>query len=124
MGSSEFLLFYFTTGILAGLTSFFVYLIGGAANVQLLGASGAVYAILLAYAVFFPDSRIYIWGILPIRAPLLVGFYILSTLYFLIGGRGGGVAHLTHFAGLVFAWIWFPVRYGYNPLHSFIGRGR
>ncbi len=123
MGTKEFLLFYIGTGFLAGLASFLFYLATGADYIQLLGASGVVYAILFAYAVFFPTSRIYIWGILPIRAPLLVAIYTAITIFSMLGGSGGGVAHLTHLAGFVFAWLWFPVRFAINPFRSLLGGG-
>jgi membrane associated rhomboid family serine protease len=111
IGSRESVLFYFTTGILAGVVSFLAYLMTGATYIQLMGASGAVYAILLAYAVLFPDSRIYIWGILPIRAPLLVLLYTGITIFSMLSGAGGNVAHLTHLAGFILPAL-FPVRFG------------
>ncbi len=122
IGSIDFLLFYLTTGILAGIFSFIVYFISGMWNVFLLGASGAVFAVLLAYAVFFPRSIIYIWGLIPVRAPLLILGYIIIELISLVLSRNQGVAHLTHLAGLGFAWLYFLTRFGVNPLNSLIGR--
>jgi len=122
MGSKEFLLFYLLTGALAGIFSFIVYYFTGNYVVALMGASGALYAVQLAYAVLFPDSIIYIWGILPLRAPVMVlGFTVLS-LFFVITGRGGNVAHLTHLAGFAFAWIYFLVRFGVNPWRRLTAR--
>ena len=115
MGSREFLLFYLVTGALAGIFSFVIYYLTGSIVIMLMGASGAVYAVTLAYAVFYPDAVIYIWGILPLRAPILVlGFTVLS-LFSIITGGGGNVAHLTHLAGFGFAWLYFLVRFGINP---------
>jgi membrane associated rhomboid family serine protease len=126
MGSREFLLFYFLTGILAGVFSFAAYSIAdmilGYYPVALMGASGAIFAVQLAYAVFFPDSIIYIWGILPIRAPVMVlGFTALGIL-FMITGWGGNVAHVTHLAGFGFAWLYFLCRFGINPWRRLSGR--
>jgi membrane associated rhomboid family serine protease len=122
MGSREFLLFYLLTGILAGVFSFLVYYFTGAYWVALMGASGAVFAVQLAYAVFFPDSIIYIWGILPLRAPVMVlGFTALET-FFMVTGLGGNVAHFTHLAGFAFAWLYFLIRFGMNPWSSMRGR--
>jgi membrane associated rhomboid family serine protease len=121
MGSREFLLFYFLTGILAGVFSFIVYFFTDA-RVALMGASGAIFAVQLAYAVFFPDSIIYIWGILPLRAPVMVlGFTVLET-FFMVTGLGGNVAHFTHLAGFGFAWLYFLIRFGINPWSSLTGR--
>ena len=122
MGSSEFLLYYFLTGILAGVFSFVVYYITGAYGVVLMGASGALFAVELAYAVFFPDSIVYIWGILPLRAPVMVLGFTALELIFSVTGMNSGVAHFTHLAGFVFGWFYFPVRFGMSPWRRLTGR--
>jgi len=119
MGSSEFLVFYFFSGIGAGLFSFIVYLITGSYNVLLLGASGAVYSILLAFAVYFPSANIYLFGLLPVRAPLLVVGYAAIEIFSQLFSFRSGVAHLTHLAGFGFAFIYFIFRQGINPIKSF-----
>jgi membrane associated rhomboid family serine protease len=115
MGSREFLLYYFLTGILAGFFSFLIYLVTGEVWVRLMGASGAIFALQLAFASFFPRSVIYIWGILPVKAPLMVLGFTGLGVFFMITGRGGNVAHVTHLAGFVFGWLYFLVRFGINP---------
>ena len=121
MGSREFLLFYFVTGTLAGFFSFVVYLFTGT-PATLLGASGAVFAVELAFAAFFPDAIIYIWGIIPLRAPMMVlGFTVLS-LFFSLTGFQSNVAHLTHLLGFAMAWLYFLVRFRINPWRAFTGR--
>ncbi|MDR3130033.1 MAG: rhomboid family intramembrane serine protease [Treponema sp.] len=114
-GSSEFLLYYLITGILAGIFSFLVYWFTGTYQVFLLGASGAVFAVQLAYAVLFPDSVVFLWGIIPLRAPVMVLGFTGLELFFQISGQGSGVAHLTHLAGFAFGWLYFMVRFGANP---------
>lgn len=114
MGSKEFLLFYFICGILDGLFSILIYTLLGM-PVLLVGASGAIYAVLFAYAVLFPRNRIFIWGILPVRAPILVAAYAVIEILSQIFG-GGGVAHLAHLIGFVLAWLYFVVRMGIHPI--------
>jgi membrane associated rhomboid family serine protease len=122
MGSKEFLLYYLATGILAGVFSFAVYLFTGAYGVLLLGASGAIFAVQLAYAAYFPDAVVYIWGILPLRAPVMVlGFTVLELVSSVFGFRSG-VAHLTHLAGFAFGWLYFLIRFGANPWKYLTGR--
>ncbi|MDC7226261.1 MAG: rhomboid family intramembrane serine protease [Spirochaetales bacterium] len=121
MGSREFLLFYLVTGTLAGIFSFIVYFLTGS-NVVLLGASGAVYAVLLAYAVYFPDSRIFIFGIVPIKARSLVLIYTAIELLSQFGSFRSGISHLTHLAGFGFAFLYFIIRLGVNPIDSLTGR--
>jgi membrane associated rhomboid family serine protease len=122
MGSSEFILYYLVTGIFAGIFSFGVYYVTRNYWVALIGASGALFAVQLAYAVFFPDSIIYIWGILPLRAPVMVLGFTALELVFSITGRSSGVAHLTHLAGFGFGWLYFMIRFGTNPWRRLLGR--
>jgi membrane associated rhomboid family serine protease len=116
MGSKEFLLFYLLTGILCGVISFAVYYFTGGYRNLLMGASGAIYALLLAYAVIFPRSRIFIWGILPVPAPLLVLIYAGLALFSQLTNRNVGIAHLTHLAGFVVAWLYIRIRMGISPV--------
>jgi len=116
LGTREFILFYMLTGFLAGLFSLAAFAVGGALSVRLVGASGAVYAVLLAFAVINPRARIFIWGIVPVPAPVLVLGYTVIELWSQIFGAGGNVAHLTHLAGFAVAALYFPVRHGVNPI--------
>jgi membrane associated rhomboid family serine protease len=115
LGSKEFLLFYLLTGTLAGFFSFLVYLATGAGMVVLLGASGAIFGVMLAFAVLDPQATIYIYGILPVRAPVMVLGYTAIEIGSQLFSLGGGVAHFTHLAGFAFAWLYFLVRLGLNP---------
>jgi membrane associated rhomboid family serine protease len=120
MGSIEFLLYYFITGIGAGVFSFIVFLIFGQ-NTFLLGASGALFAVQLCYATILPDAVVYVWGILPLRAPVMVLVFTAIEMFSALTGANAGVAHLTHLAGFAFGWLYFLVRFRYNPWRS-LGR--
>lgn len=119
MGSSEFLLYYFLTGILSGLFSLLVYLATGTYLVFLMGASGGLFAILLAFAVYFPHSRVFLFGILPMRTPVMVTLYAGIEIFSMVFGMQGGVAHMTHLAGLFFGYLYFLVRLGTDPIAVF-----
>jgi membrane associated rhomboid family serine protease len=116
IGSREFLLFYLLSGILCGVISFAVYYFTGGYYIFLMGASGAIYALLLVYAVVFPKSRIYVWGILPVPSPLLVIIYAGIALFNQFTGNSAGVAHLTHLAGFAVAWLYLRIRMGISPI--------
>ncbi|MCF7953741.1 MAG: rhomboid family intramembrane serine protease [Spirochaetales bacterium] len=124
MGTGEFLLFYGITGTLAGVFSLFVYLLTGNTGVILLGASGAVFAVLLAFATYFPYARIYIFGIIPMRAPVLVVVYTGIELFSQVTSSYSGVAHLTHLAGFGFAYLYFLLRLNINPVDIWRRSGR
>ena len=116
VGSREFLMFYFITGALSGFFSFLTYRFTGQYQVFLLGASGAVYAVLFAYAVFFPRSVIFIWGIIPVPAPVLVLIYALIEIASQFFGSGSNVSHMTHLFGFFAAWLYFVIRMGIHPV--------
>lgn len=122
LGSREFLLYYFASGIGAGLATLAVNWYTGMANIPVVGASGAVYGVLLAYATFYPDTRIIIFWLLPVRAPVAVLIFAALALYSELTGTASGVAHLTHLAGLVFGYLYLLVRLRINPLRVFFRR--
>lgn len=116
IGSKEFTLFYLACGVLSGVLSFFVYKFTGQYRVFLLGASGVVYAVLFAYAVVYPKSTVFIWGIVPIPAPILVLIYAVIEVGSQLLGKGSNVAHLTHLFGFLAAILYFEIRMGIHPV--------
>ncbi|MEM5947113.1 rhomboid family intramembrane serine protease [Spirochaetia bacterium 38H-sp] len=119
MGSREFLLFYLLTGFLSGLLSFFYFIALGYYGVILLGASGALFGVMLAFATFFPRSQILVFFILPVPAPVLVLLYTALELFYAFSGTGGNVAHYTHVAGFLVAYLYLLIRHGINPIKVF-----
>lgn len=116
IGSKEFVLIYILSGLFCGVTSYLALLISGSYLTFLCGASGALYAILLAYAVVFPRARIFIWGILPVPAPILIAIYTGIEVTSQLFSLRSGTAHMAHLAGFVFAWLYFLIRMRINPL--------
>lgn len=116
MGSKEFLLFYMICGLLANLFSLGIYVLTGTWIVFLMGASGAVYSILFAFAVIFPTVRVFIFGIIPVPGPIMVLIYAVVELGSQMLGLNGGVAHMTHLFGFAAAWAYFLIRIGVNPI--------
>ncbi len=123
MGSTEFLLYYFVCGD-RGWDRDVVHQSRrrDRAPIDVVGASGAIFALLLAFAAFFPDARIFIFGILPMRAPVAVALYAGIEIFSSFTSFQSGVAHLTHLAGLAFGYLYLVVRYGMNPIAIFFRR--
>lgn len=110
LGAKGFLWLYFLSGF-GGAAFSFVF----APQFPVVGASGAVYGVLLGFALFWPRERIYIWGILPVEAWLLAAFMVGLSLWSGISGAQNGVAHFAHLGGLAlgFAYIrWHEWRKG------------
>lgn len=115
LGSKEFLLLYFICGIMSGLLSLLYYYLKGTYSVFLMGASGALFAIMFAYAVIFPRAKLYIWGLLPIPSPLLVILYAAIEVFSQLAGYKSNIAHYAHLFGFLCAFLYFQIRMGINP---------
>ena len=122
MGSGEFLLFYLVSGIGAGLVTMLVNNATGQGLVYVVGASGAVFAVLLAFAAFFPDTRIFIFGILPMRAPTAVLVFAAIEVFFMFTNLNSGVAHLAHLAGILIGYLLLLLRFRINAIRVFFPR--
>lgn len=96
-GSKRFLWYYLVCGLGAGVANMAVTTLMGQAN-PVVGASGAVYGVLVAFAMLFPDRPVYIYFLLPVRAKYLVSAFILIDI---IGSMGAAsrVAHFAHLGG-------------------------
>jgi membrane associated rhomboid family serine protease len=122
MGSTEYLLYYFACGIGAGLATLVINYFTGMGGIPVLGASGAIFGLLLAFATFFPDTRIFIFGILPMRAPIAVLIFVGIAIFNQFATPNSGIANLTHLAGAAFGYLYIVVRYGINPIKVFFRR--
>ena len=96
LGGRSFLGLYFTSGIAGALLS-----IPFTPYVPIVGASGAIYGVLLAYAMFWPRDQMLIWGIIPVEARVMVLVMTALTLWGGFGGPGGRIAHFVHLGGFV-----------------------
>jgi membrane associated rhomboid family serine protease len=100
IGSRNFLYMYFLSGITGALLGLMF-----GPTVQLIGASGGVYGVMLAFAYFWPQTQIHIWGIIPVSARNLVIFTTVASLWMQLGGVRGNVAHFAHLGGYLGAWL-------------------
>lgn len=108
-GAKRFIFYYIACGIGAGLcqeiVQFFNY---GDVTVNsiTIGASGAVYAILLAFGMTFPEERIFIFPLpVPIKAKWFVCIYAGIELFSAMSAYGDGVAHMAHLGGMLFGFL-------------------
>lgn len=103
LGTKRFVIYYFVCGVGAGLL---VAALQPGMAIPTIGASGAIYGVLLAYGLFFPERVIYVYGIFPVKAKILV--LISAVLVFLssMSSQSGGISHIAHLGGLVFGFIY------------------
>jgi membrane associated rhomboid family serine protease len=112
-----FLKFYFLCGIGAGVCVVLVSLLRPSEALKpTLGASGAIYGLLLAYGMLFPDRIILFMLCIPMKAKYAVA--IFGAVAFLGSWQpGGGVSHVAHLGGMVFGYIYLKTRLKRTPWH-------
>jgi membrane associated rhomboid family serine protease len=76
---------------------------------NVIGASGAVFGILLAFGMLFPNTLIFIYFLFPIKAKYFVILYGAIELFYGISGSGSNIAHFAHLGGMIFGF--FLIRY-------------
>ena len=103
MGSRRFAAFYLLCALGAGVTTVFLR---WSSPHPTLGASGAVYGVLLAYGLLFPDRILYLYFIFPLRARIVVAAFAVLELFLSVAATHDGIAHLTHLGGMLTAWLW------------------
>lgn len=103
-GSKRFLTYYLVCGLGAGVANVIVPAILGE-GAPTVGASGAVFGVLVAFGMLFPDRPIYIYFLLPIRAKYFVTGYILLELFYGVYGMQSGVAHFAHLGGAAVGFV-------------------
>ena len=120
-GTNAFLTYYFVTGVGAGLTTMAVSLLpfafaGPVYYAVTIGASGAVYGLLLAYALAYPNRPMLFFPI-PVPVPARYFVLILGVIAFLssVGSATSGIAHAAHLGGLFVGWIYLTAGRG-GPL--------
>lgn len=103
-GTKRFTTFYLVTGIGAGVFNIMVDAFFGAGSFgTMMGASGAIYGILMGFGMLFPNMEVQLLiPPIPIKAKYLV--FVLGGLNFLLD-RSGNVAHFAHLGGVIFAYI-------------------
>lgn len=75
-------------------------------RIPMVGASGAIFGLLLAFAYFFPNMPLYLMFIpVPIKAKYFVGGYILIEIYLGFNNNGSSIAHLAHVGGALFGYL-------------------
>jgi membrane associated rhomboid family serine protease len=83
-----------------------------------IGASGAIYGVLLAYGMYFPHRPIYLYFVFPIPARYFVMIIGAITFFSSVGSAGSGIAHTAHLGGLVVGYFYLKGLRGGNPLNE------
>jgi membrane associated rhomboid family serine protease len=120
-GTRRFYSYYFICGVGAGLINVLVKTVmdpggHGAALLPTIGASGAIYGVLLAAAVVFPDRQVWIIPF-PITIPMRIYVIVMGAVEFFstLGSTGDNVSHICHLGGMLVGYIYLRRgSFGYN----------
>ncbi len=104
-GTRRFLKYYFICGIGAGVCVVIIALLFGQGAVSTIGASGAIYGLLLAFGLMFPDTTVF-FIVFPIKAKYLVMIMGALAFFFSVSGGNSGVSNVAHLGGLLIGYIY------------------
>ena len=112
-GSISFLKYYFACGIGAGITT---SIFGWGSFTPVIGASGAVYGLLLAYGLTYPNRLVYLYGIFPIKVKFMVIGLGVIAFFASMTSTNSTVSHITHIAGMVVGLIYLQSKINFKHL--------
>ena len=117
MGSRQFLWLYLLSGVVGGVLSFLT------PWVLIVGSSGAVFGVLMGFALYWPRQVIYLFGVVPVEARVLVAVLTVVSLY--LGWMGGGtVAHFAHLGGFLGGFLYLKWWERNSPAAKFKARAK
>lgn len=126
-GRTRFIKYYLLSGVGAGIfiaLMNYIAFVNYGSNAVTIGASGAIYAILFAYAVMWPDREVLLYFLFPIKIKYLVLAFGLMEFFGTLSstaGTGGNISHIGHLGGIISGFI--LIRFMKNPASSKKGMG-
>jgi membrane associated rhomboid family serine protease len=104
-GSKKFLIYYLLCGVGAGLFHLFLSPVLGSGLAPTIGASGAIFGVMIAFALMFPDRYIFLYLFIPIKAKYLI-VLLIALEFLMVDSASSGVAHLAHLGGAIVGFIY------------------
>jgi len=102
-GSKPFLWYYMVCGVGGAITT---WVSGPSSMVPTIGASASVLGVLLAYAMMYPDRKVYIYFLFPVRMKYLMWGLAALNLFAAFNASQDGIAHFAHLGGMLFGWLY------------------
>ena len=109
-GGRYFIRYYIVAGLGGALFSLLFMFLPAIGESTVIGASGAIFGLLLAFALKWPNAEIYLYFLVPVKAKWVVGFLGFITVYAMVRGSGGNTAHWAHLGGLASGFVF--LKYG------------
>jgi len=113
LGGRRFLGLYLTSGLVGALLSIVT------PYARIVGASGAVFGVMLGFARYWPREPIYLWGVFPVEARVLVVVTTVLALWGAFSRATGGIAHFAHLGGYVGGFVYLRWMEARSPAARF-----
>lgn len=120
-GTREFVKYYLITGIGAGLLTF---VLSFNSHIPTIGASGAIFGILVAFALMFPNRLIYLYFLFPVKAKYLVMFFAVLEFVASFRHTSDGIGHFAHLGGMLIGYLYIKTDWRLPALFRFSGYRR
>jgi membrane associated rhomboid family serine protease len=122
-GTRQFLNYYLLCGVGAGICVIVANYLFGNPYIPTIGASGAIYGLLLAFGLLYPNRQILFSFLFPIQAKYFV--LILGAIAFMssFAAPGGAVSHIAHLGGMIFGYLYLRNRRGTQRSYAGFGGG-
>jgi len=114
-GTREFLKYYFITGIGAGILNVLL------SSAPTIGASGAIYGVMLAYALRYPDRLVYVYMLFPVKVKYMMAFLTLVSFISTFSPYSSGIAHAAHLGGILIGYFYLRSWTIFYKIKSFWG---
>ena len=111
---NEFLIFYFVCGIGSGLIS---VLASMNSFVPIVGASGAIYGVLVAYGFTYPNKMVYLYGVFPLKVKYMVLGLGVIAFFASLSASQSNVSHITHLSGMIIGIIYILFNFKWKNFH-------
>lgn len=109
MGKKEFLKYFLVTGAGAGIITI---LFSPHSYVPVVGASGSIYGLMIAFAVYYPDAKVYLYFLLPVSSRQMVFFLVVLELAMSFSGANPHVANIAHLGGMLVGYLYIKAAAG------------
>lgn len=118
-GQRTFARYFFITGIGAGILS---VLANPSSTIPTIGASGAIYGVLLAYGLMFPERYVYLYFLFPVKVKYFVGVLGIITFLMALSDQGSAISHIAHLGGMLIGLIYLKGWFSYREVRSQFAR--
>ena len=113
-GKNNFLTFYFICGVGAGLVT---VIINTQSFIPVVGASGAIYGVLVAYGFTYPNRIVYLYGLFPLQVKYLVLGLGLIAFFASLSTSTSNISHITHLSGMLIGITYIFLKYKWKNIH-------